>query len=290
MAPRSRVRSTETRQRVILEFAGGARLLLRGLGVWATAPGLMALGMLPALIVGLAFIAGLVALGVNIDGIVSWMTPFTNAWDEPFRSGTRVLAALATFGVAILVMVYLFTTVTLIVGQPFYERIWMHVERRLGQVPENPLGFWRALWRGLGAAIRLVVPTVLLGIAVFLVGLIPAVGQVIGVMLGALLGGWLLSLELTGLAFDARGMTFLSRRATLRGRRAAATGFGAAVYLAFLVPLGAVIMMPAAVAGATLLARRALGEASEFAPTVSRGAATRIDDTDGPEISAPTGM
>lgn len=252
--------SRPDRPRATREFAAGVRTLFRGLTVWATAPGLMVLGMLPALLVGVAFVAGLVALGVNIEGIAGWMTPFANDWDEPLRTGARVVAALATFGVAVLVIVYLFTTLSLIVGQPFYERIWLHVERRFGPAPENPLGFWRALWRGLGAAIRLVLPTILLGVAVFVVGLVPVVGQFIGVVLGALLGGWLLALELTGLAFDARGMTFRERRAALRSRRAAATGFGAAVYLAFLLPLGAVIMMPAAVAGATLLARRALGE------------------------------
>lgn len=263
MAPGDRPRSIGSRTRALAELGAGFGLLFRGLGVWATAPGLMVLGMLPALLVGLAFVAGLVALGVNIEGIVGWMTPFTNTWDEPLRTGTRVLAALATFGVAILVIVYLFTTLTLIVGQPFYERIWMHVERRIGTVPENPVGFWRSVWRGLGSAIRLIVPTLVLGIAVFLVGFVPVVGQVMGVVLGALVGGWLLALELTGLAFDARGMTFAQRRAALRLHRAAATGFGAAVYLTFLLPLGAVVMMPAAVAGATLLTRRVLGDANE---------------------------
>jgi len=66
---------------------------------------------------------------------------------------------------------------------------------------------------------------------------------VLVVVLGALVGGWLLVQELTGLAFDARGMTFRQRRQVLRGRRASALGFGAATYLAFLLPLGAVIMM-----------------------------------------------
>jgi CysZ protein len=35
-----------------------------------------------------------------------------------------------------------------------------------------------------------------------------------------------------------------------------AIGFGAATFICFLIPLGAVLVMPAAVAGATLLARR----------------------------------
>jgi hypothetical protein len=38
-----------------------------------------------------------------------------------------------------------------------------------------------------------------------------------------------------------------------------ALGFGVAVFACFLIPLGAVLLMPAAVAGGTLLSRRVLG-------------------------------
>jgi CysZ protein len=38
-----------------------------------------------------------------------------------------------------------------------------------------------------------------------------------------------------------------------------ALGFGVSVFVCFLVPLGAVLVMPAAVAGATLLTRHAYG-------------------------------
>ena len=44
----------------------------------------------------------------------------------------------------------------------------------------------------------------------------------------------------------------------MRGRRARILGFGVATQLCFLVPLGAIITMPAAVAGATVLARSLL--------------------------------
>jgi CysZ protein len=37
-----------------------------------------------------------------------------------------------------------------------------------------------------------------------------------------------------------------------------ALGFGAATFVSFLIPLGAIVVMPAAVAGATLLSRRIL--------------------------------
>jgi len=43
-------------------------------------------------------------------------------------------------------------------------------------------------------------------------------------------------------------------------QRPVALGFGVAVFCCFLIPLGAVLLMPAAVAGATLLARAVLGD------------------------------
>jgi CysZ protein len=51
----------------------------------------------------------------------------------------------------------------------------------------------------------------------------------------------------------------------LRGRRAMAIGFGTATFVCFLIPLGAVLVMPAAVAGATLLCRRLFGLPEEAA-------------------------
>lgn len=251
----------EQRPTAVSEFFAGVGLLFRGLRVWATAPRLMVLGMIPALVVGAAFLAGIVTLGVNLERIAELLTPFASAWEEPFRTGTRILAGLGLLAGSVLIALYAFTTITLLVGQPFYERIWMHVERRFGEVPDSGLSFWRAFWRGVGTGIRLIIPAILLAVALFLVGLVPLVGQIFVIVLGALLGGWLLTLELTGFAFDGRGKTLRERRRGLGVRRARSLGFGAACYLVFLIPLGAVIMMPAAVAGGTLLARSALGEA-----------------------------
>ena len=60
------------------------------------------------------------------------------------------------------------------------------------------------------------------------------------------------------LFFVLSGVVLL--RPYLRGHRPFALGFGVAVFLSFLIPLGAILLMPAAVAGAALLTRRALGQ------------------------------
>lgn len=260
-------RSANPRRGVLREFFSGVALLGRGLRVWATAPKLMLLGMIPALIVGSVVLVGIIALALNIENLAAFSTPFADRWDEPWRTGIRVVFGLSFLAVAILLVMFTFTTVTLVIGDPFYERIWRHVEGRFGEVPDlGPRGFWRAFWIGLGAGLRILIPTIFLGLGLFALGFIPLVGQILVPAVGALFGGWFLTLELTGRAFDSRGRTLRERRRALGASRAATVGFGAATYLSFLVPLGAVIMMPAAVAGSTLLARRALGE--EYAPPV----------------------
>jgi CysZ protein len=78
---------------------------------------------------------------------------------------------------------------------------------------------------------------------------------VLAAMTGVSITGWLLARELTDRAFDARNLP-ASRRAGLRRRSRARTwGFGVATQLCFLIPLGALLTMPVAVAGSTILAR-----------------------------------
>jgi len=270
--------TVKRKRRVFREFFAGASLLGRGLKVWATAPRLMLLGMIPAMIVGTLFFAGFVVLALSLETLAELTTPFAAGWDEPWRTSIRVVAGLSFLAVAILVIVFTFTTLTLIVGDPFYERIWRHVEGGFGAVPDqNASGFWRTLGIGVVAGLRILVPTVLIGLLLFPLGFIPVVGPVLVPLLAALFGGWYVALELTGRVFDSRGISPRDRRRVLGTRRAATVGFGAATYLSFLIPLGAVIMMPAAVAGATLLGRRALEEAHVPPPLKAQAAPTRIE-------------
>ena len=59
--------------------------------------------------------------------------------------------------------------------------------------------------------------------------------------------------------FERRGLYYRHRKQALRQNRMMTLGFGSATFLSFLIPFMAVIVMPAAVVGATLLARRILG-------------------------------
>lgn len=232
-------------------------MLARGLGQWRRTPRAMALGLIPGTVVGIVAVAALVGWGVLLSNVVDDWTPFADAWTPFWAGALRFAVGAASFGAALLLVAVTFTAVTLAVGEPFYDRIWRATEMSAtGRVPDADYGIWRAV----GDSARLIVRGVVAALLAWLIGLIPLVGGVLGAVVGVLLTGWLLADELTSRALSARGLDRRARRAVIRAHRARALGFGVATQLCFLVPLGAVAVMPAAVAGSTLWAHAALGE------------------------------
>ncbi|WP_200210817.1 EI24 domain-containing protein [Micromonospora coerulea] len=245
-------------------FFAGAGLLLRGLGLYVRSPGLMLLGIVPALISGALFLAALATLVYFVDDLAALVTPFADDWSATPRGLVRVIAGLAFLGLGGLLGVLTFTAVTLAIGDPFYEKISERVEERYGGTPGAvDVPVWKSLRRSIADSLRLVAITALVGVPLFAAGFIPVVGQTVVPVIGAAVGGWFLALELVGAPFYRRGMRLPDRRSLLRADRPTALGFGVAVFVCFLIPLGAVLLMPAAVAGATLLARRSLGQSIE---------------------------
>lgn len=243
------------------DAAGGVGDLLKGFRVWGTSPRLMLLGAVPAVLVGIVFVAILIGVIVAMPGIVTAVTPFAQGWGAFAREAFRALVQVALFLLAAVLLVLAYTAVTLAVGDPFYERIVRRVEERAGGAPpERDEPVWRGIRRAVAEGLRLFLAGTVLALVLFAIGFVPVVGAVLAAVLGALVGGWLLAVELTGTAFEARGHSLSDRRRALRARRPRVVAFGAVVYLLFLVPFAAVLTMPAAVAGATLLAREVLGE------------------------------
>jgi CysZ protein len=243
----------------VRNFVTGAALLGRGLGLVLRSPRLLALGLLPALISGILYSAAVIALIIFIPDISAAATSFAAGWSATWRDLIQILAGIAILGIGALLGVLTFTAVTLLIGDSFYEQISVRVENRFGGVHgEVEVGFWPSLRRSLVDSLRLIGLSILFGIPLLLLGFIPVVGQTVVPVLGAAVGGWLLAVEMTGVPFQRRGKRLRHRRAALKGNRPMALGFGVAVFLSFLIPLGAILLMPAAVAGATLLARKVL--------------------------------
>ena len=243
-------------------FFSGVGMLLRGFGFWRRRPEVMLLGLIPAAIVFLVVLAALIALGLSLPGLTEWLTPFADEWDDPWPALVRGAIGAIVLAAAVVLAAVTFTALTLAVGDPFYERIWRAVELDLGgEVPEHGAGLWRSI---LDSG-RLIAIGLLTAMGVAATGLIPIIGAVLAPTLGVILSGRLLAMELTSRAFEARGIRSTARRSVLRGRGAELLGFGVATQLLFMVPLGAIFTMPAAVAGSTMLARSALDAAGAAA-------------------------
>ncbi|GAA2622922.1 EI24 domain-containing protein [Actinomadura fulvescens] len=240
-------------------FFTGVGYLFRGLAWVARHPRQWVLGLIPALIVLIVYMVALTALGWNLDALAGWVTPFADDWSQTARSSVRVVAGIAIFGAALFLAIITFTAITLLVGEPFYERIAVSVEESQGGAPPDPD---EPLMVQIGRAIRdaLLLGAVALCFAAvfFACGFLPVVGQTVVPVVAACVSGYFLAGELTSIALERRGVRRKTRFAILRQNRLMAVGFGAATFVVFLIPLGAVLAMPGAVAGGTLLARERL--------------------------------
>lgn len=250
---------------VVSEFFVGVALVGRGFAYWARSPGRMALGLLPAAIVGVLVVAAVVSYLLNADSVTTAITSFADDWEPIWRDLLRVALGIALLVGFLALTARVYTAVTLLVGGPFFERIQQAVDRSIGGMPEGRgLGFGASL----GATIGLIAITVVGSLAIALLGLIPVVGNLLAIVVGFWFTARGLSRELTLAPYLSRGLRGPERRAALRGRRARALGFGVAVQACFLVPLGAVAVMPSAVAGGALLVRQTLGEPDRTAHPV----------------------
>ncbi|WP_294181642.1 EI24 domain-containing protein [uncultured Schumannella sp.] len=241
--------------RLIPEFFRGVALLGRGFAFWSVRPGLMALGLLPAALVGAGLVTAIAVLGAFLDPITNVLTFFAESWDAGWRGALQVVIAIALIIATLALAARVFTALTLLVGAPFYDRIQRAADASRGDVPPD---LSPSVWRTIGDTLVLVLLSIGASIVVALVGIIPVIGTVAAAVLGFVATARALSWELTLAPFGTRGLVGREARAALRRRRARSFGFGVAVQVCFLIPFGAIIAMPAAAAGAILLVRDVL--------------------------------
>ncbi|GAA3066765.1 membrane protein [Streptosporangium carneum] len=216
-------------------------------------------GLIPALLVFIAYAAGLYWLGTNAVDVADWATPFADGWGEAARTALRALVGLVIFGAGVVLFVVTFTAVTLIVGEPFYEKLSEQVELTYGDLPTgHELPLWKSIPRSIKDSLVTLGYVLLFTVPLFFLGFVPVIGQTVVPVLGALVSGFFLTVELTALAMERRGLARRSRFAVLRGNKASALGFGVLLFLIFLIPLASVVAMPAAVAGAAVMVRMRL--------------------------------
>lgn len=212
---------------------------------YALAPGLIALVL---------YIVAIGALGWFVGDIVAWATPFADHWASPWPGVLRGFLDVLLMVLCLFLAVITFTALTLALGQPFYEALAEHVDQ--SQSPAGtPPGPGLSAGRMIGDGIALILRAAVWGVVLFAAGFLPVIGQTVVPALGIGVTGFFLVQELTTVAMQRRGIELRNQLKLLRSRRMLVWGFGIPLTIAFLVPFVAVLLMPGAVAGATLLTR-----------------------------------
>ncbi|MEU9115239.1 EI24 domain-containing protein [Streptomyces sp. NPDC048483] len=233
-----------------MRYLGKGQRWVAGHGRW------WGFGLIPALIALVLYGAVLTALAIWSGDIAAWATPFADDWGSPWQGLLRGLFVALLFAGALMLSVLTFTAVTLVIGDPFYESLSEQVEKGEGHCPEGPdRPMWQEIWIALRDSVHVLLRAVVFGILLFALGFVPVIGQTVIPVVGFCVSGFFLAVELTSVAMQRRDIPVRERLRLLRGRKALAVGFGTPIVLLFLIPFLAVVLMPGAVAGATLLVR-----------------------------------
>ncbi|MES1944985.1 sulfate transport protein CysZ [Salinisphaera sp. PC39] len=238
--------------RPIGDMARGPAYLWQGFAL-IREPGLRSVVALP-LAINVIVIAGLlwlfgsqwsVWLDAWLAGLPGWL-----AWLE------SVLWWLG-FLLAILLFCYFFTLLANLIAGPFNGILSSRVERHLtGHEPETGMTLWGEIADGaVGEARRLLYyagRALLLGLLSLVLLFIPVVNALVPILWFAF-GAYMLAFEYLDAPMGNRGLPFAIKRRRLAERRWLGLGFGGTVTLITALPLINLVVMPAAVAGATAL-------------------------------------
>jgi len=164
----------------------------------------------------------------------------------------------------VLMVFFTFTLVANIIAAPFNGFLAEKVEVVVRGQDNFPAFSWGELVamvpRTFGREMRKLGYFLPRAIALFILSFIPVV-NVIAAPLWLMFGVWMMAIQYIDYPADNNKMSWQDMLAWLRSKRWQSLGFGGITYLALMIPGVNVLMMPAAVAGATLFWVREKGDA-----------------------------
>jgi CysZ protein len=155
----------------------------------------------------------------------------------------------------VLMVFFTFTLVANVIAAPFNGFLAEKVEVVVRGEDPFPAFSWGELMamvpRTFGREMRKLGYFLPRAIGLFILSLIPVV-NVVAAPLWLIFGVWMMAIQYIDYPADNNKMSWQDMLAWLRSKRWQSMGFGGITYLALLIPGVNVLMMPAAVAGATL--------------------------------------
>ncbi len=236
---------------MVKQTGSGLHYFSRGFSLIFT-PGIRRFVIIPLviniLLLGGTFYYALTRIGDWVDGQLTQLP----TWLEWLSYPLWVLIALGL----LVVCTYFFSTIANWIAAPFNGLLAEHLEARLTNTRPPDDGIldivkdlprvmkreWQKLWYYLPKAIGLLI-----------LFFIPAIGQTLGPVLWFLFTAWMMSVQYCDYAFDNHRVPFATMKGALKEEKGITFGFGALVTLLTMTPVLNLIVMPAAVCGATLM-------------------------------------
>jgi CysZ protein len=232
-----------------VSFATGVRAFLDGVRL-ARAPGLRRYTWLPLLVSFVIIAAGLTAAFVWLGVLAAWLTGLLPDW----LAFLHVVLVPLLYLAGILAGAWLFALLAVVVASPFLGDLSSAVERVSTGAGPEPEPLWAGLAGAVGRELRKLayyLPRLLL---VFVLTLIPVLNAFAPV-LWFLFGAWIMAIQFCDYPTENRARPFRDTVALLQRNRGAALGYGSCATLALAIPIVNLLLIPAAVAGGTLLWR-----------------------------------
>ncbi|MBD3671198.1 MAG: sulfate transporter CysZ [Gammaproteobacteria bacterium] len=235
--------------------------LARGFRV-LTKPGVRLYVIIP-LLLNFTVFALLIWAGMSyFGGFLDWLMPESDA------SGLWValswLLWTLFFLTAWIIIFYSFTLIANLIAAPFNGLLAEAVEHHLtGQTaPGGLLTALKEFVPSLTAELRKLLYLAGWSIPILILSFVPGV-NILAPFVWALFSAWMMGIQYLDYPFANHGVFFKQQRKRLAGHRFATMSFGGVTMLATMVPVLNFIVMPAAVAGATIMWAERLSQAEE---------------------------
>ncbi len=229
----------------------GVRYLLKGFGL-IKQPGLRRFVILPLFFNVLIF-AGLGFLAFSwLNGLVEQMMLNVPDWLQ----WLSWLVWLIIYAASIILMYFTFTILANFLSAPFNGILSEAVEEHISGIKKHDDAPWHQALTQAGPAIKEEFTKLIYSITrslPFLVLLfIPGI-NIIASGLWMLFGAWLLAIQYADYPLGNQNIPFKQQRAIVGKKRLLAMSFGGTVMVGMMIPIVNLVIIPAAVAGATIM-------------------------------------
>ena len=214
--------------------------------------------VIPFIINILLFAGAIYLLASQYESLINGLTPEAPGWLPDFLSGLFEwfigLLWLLFAAVALIIIFFGFTMVANIVGAPFNTYLAAAVEYKLtGNQPIDPrTSFIKIVIESIGSELQKILYFVIWAIPLLIISFIPVI-NVVSPVLWALFSTWMLTLQYADYPLGNRGYNFSKIRYTLSKYKMLSLGFGGSATVATMIPVVNFLVMPVAVAGATIM-------------------------------------